>query len=92
MLIDQGLVYVDPVRSILNAKCASLPSLSPWLTAVEARAMSTSPYNNDYIFLQTLAFVPFLRYICIHRRSCKVLVSIKHISIFEEESRSPQVL
>ena len=65
MGLDQGLVYNEPIISTLNAGlCASLPSISPCLTAVEVTAMSTSPHNNNDILLRRLAFISsLLRYV-----------------------------
>ena len=43
-----GFVHKEPIISTLNARlCASLPSISPCLTAVEVSAMSTSPHNKN---------------------------------------------
>ena len=48
MGLDQGLVHKETIISTLNARlCASLPSISPCLTAVEVSAMSTAPHNNN---------------------------------------------
>ena len=48
MGLDQGLVYEEPIISTVNARLrASLPSISPSLTAEEVSAMWTSPHNKN---------------------------------------------
>ena len=58
------------IISTLNARlCASLPSISPCLTAVDVSAMSTSPHNNNVILLRRLGFVPSLLKLATYIRS-----------------------
>ena len=81
MWVDQGPMHIGPIILSLNPKlCVSLPSIFPWLTGVEASAISTSPYNNSYIVLQrqVLHITYYCAYVIIlHVNACSVRACVQ---------------